>query len=172
MARDGDHVPSEQRPEGEASGNTPAGNLAGTASLAAPLWQLAAPKADLYISKDDAAMGEAGKEPYPKKFEEIIEFLQSGKEIPGIQKIPDTVISDPVSSKHFLPVRHLGCHGTWRVAADKHSPFPQLQAGQCPLSRGRSVPPQPSRGLSSKQYRRRMHRPARCAPLLETGCLM
>ena len=93
-------MPAEQKPDGEASGNPPPGNPAGTAGLAAPLWQLAAPKADLFISKEDAATGEAGKEPYPKKFEEIIEFLQSGKEIPGIQKIPDTVISDPVSSKH------------------------------------------------------------------------
>ncbi|KAK8094104.1 hypothetical protein PG997_000789 [Apiospora hydei] len=63
--------------------------------LTAPLWQLAAPKADLYIKRDDLASGDGGKEPYPKKFEEIIEFLQSGKEIPGIQKIPDTVITDP-----------------------------------------------------------------------------
>lgn len=137
LAGDADHVPSEPGAEGEAP--------AGTAGPAAPLWQLAAPKADLYISKADAATGEAGKEPYPKKFEEIIEFLQSGKEIPGIQKIPDTVISDPVSSKHTLslPVQTLGRHGTRRLAADRPSRFPQLQAGQCPSSHGRSAPPQP-----------------------------
>lgn len=97
LAGDADHVPSEPGAEGEAP--------AGTAGPAAPLWQLAAPKADLYISKADAATGEAGKEPYPKKFEEIIEFLQSGKEIPGIQKIPDTVISDPsISTTSGRPV--------------------------------------------------------------------
>ncbi|KAK8134356.1 hypothetical protein PG984_006368 [Apiospora sp. TS-2023a] len=81
-------VPADQIPSGQLA--DPA-----TGGLTAPLWQLAAPKADLYIKKDDMASGYGGKEPYPKKFEEIIEFLQSGKEIPGIQKIPDTVISDP-----------------------------------------------------------------------------
>ncbi|KAF3013247.1 hypothetical protein E8E14_007933 [Neopestalotiopsis sp. 37M] len=58
-----------------------------------PSWQRAAPKAALYVNKDDVA-GESGKEPYPKKFEEILAFLQTGKEMPGIVKIPDTVIED------------------------------------------------------------------------------
>jgi hypothetical protein len=64
-----------------------------------PSWQRAAPKAALYVNKGDAAAASAAgfdKEPYPKKFEEIIAFLQTGKEIPGIVKIPDTVIDDPV----------------------------------------------------------------------------
>ena len=115
-------MPSEPGAEGEARGDTPAGHPAGAAGPAAPLWQLAAPKADLYISKEDAATGEAGKEPYPKKFEEIIEFLQSGKEIPGIQKIPDTVISDPVSSKHTHTLSLFQCkplavmaRGVWQL---------------------------------------------------------
>ncbi|KAK8026062.1 hypothetical protein PG990_003885 [Apiospora arundinis] len=82
-------VPADQIPSGQLSTPAAAGELT------APLWQLAAPKADLYIKKDDLASADGCKEPYPKKFEEIIEFLQSGKEIPGIQKIPDTVISDP-----------------------------------------------------------------------------
>ena len=82
-------VPADQIPSGQLA--DPA-----TGGLVAPLWQLAAPKADLYIKKDDLASADGEKEPYPRKFEEIIEFLQSGKEIPGIQKIPDTVISDPV----------------------------------------------------------------------------
>ncbi|KAH8677934.1 hypothetical protein BX600DRAFT_140272 [Xylariales sp. PMI_506] len=62
-----------------------------------PSWQRSAPKAPLYIdkSKDAGTTGGQGKEPYPKKFEEIIAFLQTGKEIPGIVKIPDTVIDDP-----------------------------------------------------------------------------
>ncbi|KAK8086595.1 hypothetical protein PG994_001569 [Apiospora phragmitis] len=81
-------VPADQIPYGQLSAPVDGG-------LTAPLWQLAAPKADLYVKRDDLDSGSGGKEPYPKKFEEIIEFLQSGKEIPGIQKIPDTVISDP-----------------------------------------------------------------------------
>lgn len=62
-----------------------------------PSWQRAAPKAALYVNKDDVA-GDSGKEPYPKKFEEILAFLQTGKEMPGIVKIPDTVIEDAVST--------------------------------------------------------------------------
>jgi hypothetical protein len=64
-----------------------------------PSWQVAAPKADLYIDKE-ASSGGSGKEPYPKKFEEIIAFLQTGKEIPGIRKIPDTIIEDPSITSH------------------------------------------------------------------------
>lgn len=59
-----------------------------------PTWQAAAPRADLYIQKN-ASPGDPDKEPYPRKFEEIIEFLKTGKEIPGIRKIPDTVVEDP-----------------------------------------------------------------------------
>ncbi|KAI0125103.1 hypothetical protein BJ170DRAFT_488279 [Xylariales sp. AK1849] len=59
-------------------------------------WQRAAPKTALYIDRNNtAATGAFDKEPYPKKFEQILEFLQSGKEIPGIVKIPDTVVDDP-----------------------------------------------------------------------------
>lgn len=60
-----------------------------------PSWQRAAPKAALYVNKGGASGAGSEKEPYPKKFEEIIAFLQTGKEIPGIVKIPDTVIDDP-----------------------------------------------------------------------------
>lgn len=92
MTGDWGDVPVDQIPSEKLSVPSAAGELT------APLWQLAAPKADLYVKKDDLASADGGKEPYPKKFEEIIEFLQSGKEIPGIQKIPDTVINDPVRS--------------------------------------------------------------------------
>ncbi|KAI1637465.1 hypothetical protein F4809DRAFT_604538 [Biscogniauxia mediterranea] len=64
-----------------------------------PSWQSAAPTAELYVKKD-ASPSNPDKEPYPKKFEEIIEFLQTGKEIPGIRKIPDTVIEDPSITTH------------------------------------------------------------------------
>ncbi|ETS78667.1 hypothetical protein PFICI_08520 [Pestalotiopsis fici W106-1] len=60
-----------------------------------PSWQRAAPKAALYVNKDEAGTADgSGKEPYPKKFEEILAFLQTGEEMPGIVKIPDTVIED------------------------------------------------------------------------------
>ncbi|KAI2611615.1 uncharacterized protein GGS25DRAFT_483399 [Hypoxylon fragiforme] len=69
------------------------------AGVSIPSWQSSAPTAALYIEKDPSS-AEPGKEPYPKKFEEIIEFLQTGKEIPGIRQIPDTVIEDPTITTH------------------------------------------------------------------------
>lgn len=71
-----------------------------------PSWQRAAPKAALYVTKNAPDSGaDSDKEPYPKKFDEIIAFLQTGKEIPGIVQIPDTVIDDPVSSNQELLIR-------------------------------------------------------------------
>ncbi|KAI0596089.1 hypothetical protein F4775DRAFT_566454 [Biscogniauxia sp. FL1348] len=75
------------------SASGPAGPPA-AADPTVPSWQSAAPTAELYVRRD-ANPSDPDKEPYPKKFEEIIEFLQTGKEIPGIRKIPDTVIEDP-----------------------------------------------------------------------------
>ncbi len=72
------------------------GDELGTLSLRyrpVPSWQAAAPKADLYVKKDSSP-ADPEKEPYPEKFEEIIAFLKTGKEIPGIRKIPDTVVED------------------------------------------------------------------------------
>lgn len=78
-----------------------------------PSWQRSAPKAALYVDKDTAsAAGAPDKEPYPKKFEEIIAFLQTGKEIPGIVKIPDTVIDDPVSTLAILLIYYDLLHKT------------------------------------------------------------
>lgn len=67
--------------------------------VSVPSWQSAAPTAELYVKKDPTST-DPDKEPYPKKFEEIVEFLQTGKEIPGIRKIPDTVIKDPAITTH------------------------------------------------------------------------
>ncbi|EMR72654.1 hypothetical protein UCREL1_288 [Eutypa lata UCREL1] len=72
----------------------PGSELVGGENVSAPSWQTAAPRADLYIQKNTSPT-DPDKEPYPKKFEEIIEFLKTGKEIPGIRKIPDTVVEDP-----------------------------------------------------------------------------
>lgn len=61
-----------------------------------PSWQREAPKADLFVAKDAGpSNSEAGALPYPKKFEEILKFLETGQMIPGVRQIPDTVIDDP-----------------------------------------------------------------------------
>ncbi|KAI1258513.1 hypothetical protein F5Y18DRAFT_421337 [Xylariaceae sp. FL1019] len=62
-----------------------------------PSWQKSAPTAQLYVPKDQGPLNPE-KEPYPKKFQDIFEFLESGKVIPGIREIPDTVIEDPAIS--------------------------------------------------------------------------
>ncbi|KAI8944732.1 hypothetical protein F4801DRAFT_173002 [Xylaria longipes] len=61
-----------------------------------PSWQRAAPKAELFIPKNAGPSTSDGAAlPYPKKFEEIVKFLETGEMIPGIRQIPDTVIDDP-----------------------------------------------------------------------------
>ncbi|KAI1364502.1 hypothetical protein F5Y08DRAFT_210270 [Xylaria arbuscula] len=72
-----------------------------------PSWQRQAPKTELFVPKtadspssssNPSSGGEAV--PYPKKFEEIIKFLETGQMIPGVRQIPDTVIEDPSISTH------------------------------------------------------------------------
>ncbi|KAI0432271.1 hypothetical protein F5Y09DRAFT_339776 [Xylaria sp. FL1042] len=61
-----------------------------------PSWQREAPKAELFVPKDAAPSNSGGEAlPYPKKFEEIVKFLETGQMIPGVREIPDTVIEDP-----------------------------------------------------------------------------
>jgi len=62
-----------------------------------PSWQSSAPKAELYVPRNADSVDGSGqsKEQYPAKFMEIIEFIQTGKPIEGIRKIPDTVVEDP-----------------------------------------------------------------------------
>ncbi|KAI0004803.1 hypothetical protein F4779DRAFT_60225 [Xylariaceae sp. FL0662B] len=64
-----------------------------------PSWQSAAPTTELYVQRDTSS-ADPDKEPYPKKFEEIVEFVVAGKPIPGIRKIPDTVVEDPSITAH------------------------------------------------------------------------
>ncbi|KAI1644237.1 uncharacterized protein F4817DRAFT_360908 [Daldinia loculata] len=70
-----------------------------SANVEVPGWQSAAPTAELFIEKDPSS-ADPDKEPYPKKFEEIVAFLQTGQPIPGIRQIPDTVIEDPAFTTH------------------------------------------------------------------------
>ncbi|KAI0555843.1 hypothetical protein F4679DRAFT_7372 [Xylaria curta] len=61
-----------------------------------PSWQRAAPKAELFVPRNGGSSTSDGAAvPYPKKFEEIVKFLETGEMIPGIRQIPDTVIDDP-----------------------------------------------------------------------------
>ncbi|KAI1152604.1 hypothetical protein F4825DRAFT_305070 [Nemania diffusa] len=61
-----------------------------------PSWQRGAPKAELFVPKTtEASNSDGGALPYPKKFEEIVKFLETGQMIPGVRQIPDTVIDDP-----------------------------------------------------------------------------
>lgn len=64
-----------------------------------PSWQREAPKAALFVPKNAGASNSDGEAlPYPKKFEEIVKFLETGQMIPGVRQIPDTVIDDPAIS--------------------------------------------------------------------------
>ncbi|KAI0415165.1 hypothetical protein F5X98DRAFT_232270 [Xylaria grammica] len=61
-----------------------------------PSWQREAPKAALFVPKNAGPSNSGGEAvPYPKKFEEIVKFLETGQMIPGVRQIPDTVIDDP-----------------------------------------------------------------------------
>lgn len=65
-------------------------------------WQAAAPKTSLWVDKgagqdgSTAAEGAAaGEAPYPSTFQHIVELIASGKPVPGIKEIPNTVVQDP-----------------------------------------------------------------------------
>ncbi|KAI0116381.1 hypothetical protein GGR51DRAFT_315533 [Nemania sp. FL0031] len=67
-----------------------------------PSWQRSAPKTELFVPRSAAGSSnpDGSALPYPKKFEEIVKFLETGQEIPGVRQIPDTVIDDPSISTH------------------------------------------------------------------------
>lgn len=64
-----------------------------------PEWQLKAPKVDLSVKADDGTphthSGDGA--PYPENFQALVDAVTSGKPIPGIKEIPDTVVRPPVS---------------------------------------------------------------------------
>ncbi|KAJ9141907.1 hypothetical protein NKR23_g7659 [Pleurostoma richardsiae] len=68
-------------------------------SAAVPSWQAAAPKGDLYVDHRGSAGVEKGKDeggaPYPERFAQIIEAIQSGKPVEGIQEIPNNIARNP-----------------------------------------------------------------------------
>ena len=66
-----------------------------------PAWQLNAPKVDLSKKADDGAnhSNTGDGAPYPENFQALIEAVTTGKPIPGIKEIPDTVVRPPVSGQ-------------------------------------------------------------------------
>ncbi|KAK4101024.1 hypothetical protein N658DRAFT_449929 [Parathielavia hyrcaniae] len=66
-----------------------------------PAWQLNAPKVDLSKKADDGASHHANANagdsapPYPENFQALIEAVTTGKPIPGIKEIADTVVRPP-----------------------------------------------------------------------------
>jgi hypothetical protein len=73
-----------------------------TSASAVPSWQVHAPKADLGVKADDASdhgaagAGDEGDAPYPEHFKAVIEAVTTGKPVPGIKEIPNTVVRLPV----------------------------------------------------------------------------
>ena len=107
-----DKIDDIQRRMGSAPGTAIAGNL--------PAWMVEAPqKVDLNKKADDGAAREApqsgrgGNAPYPAHFQAIIEAVTTGKTVPGVRDIPNTVVRQEVC-----------CCGTpFRHAADNRAGY-------------------------------------------------
>ncbi|KAL2105992.1 hypothetical protein VUR80DRAFT_7436 [Thermomyces stellatus] len=63
-----------------------------------PAWQVAAPKADLFVDKTVRDSGDGPS--YPGRFAELIRCIKEGTPVPGVREIPDTILRDP-SAKPF-----------------------------------------------------------------------
>lgn len=68
-----------------------------------PAWQVAAPKADLFVDKTVRDSGDGPS--YPGRFAELIRCIKEGTPVPGVREIPDTILRDPVSFTDLLRVR-------------------------------------------------------------------
>ncbi|KAK0634525.1 hypothetical protein B0T17DRAFT_8657 [Bombardia bombarda] len=62
-----------------------------------PSWQLDAPKVDPSKKASDHRVQETGGggAPYPESFQAIIEAVTTGKSVPGVREIPNTVVRQP-----------------------------------------------------------------------------
>ena len=81
------------------------GSVPDTTSGNLPAWMVEAPqKVDLNKKADDGAVRDAqaggGNAPYPAHFQAIIEAVTTGKSVPGVREIPNTV----VRQEGILPV--------------------------------------------------------------------
>lgn len=65
------------------------------------------PAGDGQIPTDIVPTSDKGAAPYPPTFAEIVELITSGKPIPGIKEIPQTLLTDqasqPTASKRRKP---------------------------------------------------------------------
>ncbi|KAG6017032.1 hypothetical protein E4U43_002477 [Claviceps pusilla] len=103
LAQNPHHVPPRILPEeylasSSSSSTQPSSSLPKTnnTTTTEPLlpWQLAAPKADLYVDRSAAADAADDQPSYPMGFADMLKLLQEGKEIPGIRQIPNTIARD------------------------------------------------------------------------------
>ncbi|KAK4120826.1 hypothetical protein N657DRAFT_648620 [Parathielavia appendiculata] len=79
------------------AGGTGGPSSASSQSQNIPAWQLNAPKVDLSKKADDGAShaNTGDGAPYPENFQALIEAVTTGKPIPGIKEIPNTVVRPP-----------------------------------------------------------------------------
>lgn len=79
-----------------------------TQDQAIPAWQLNAPKVDLSRKAEDgvAHANTGSGAPYPDNFQALIEAVTTGKPIPGIKEIPNTVVRPPVSLELSNPLSY------------------------------------------------------------------
>ena len=94
----------------------------------APIWQTAAPKGELYVDRSKAPAEENGKDqspdaPYPIRFAQIIEAVQTGQPVDGIQEIPDTVARNAVSVESPSSLRSI---------ADSYTGYSPVRQHDCP----------------------------------------
>lgn len=94
----------QERMGGGSGGSSTSASQGQSQSQNIPAWQLNAPKVDLSKKADDGAShtNTGDGAPYPENFQALIEAVTTGKPIPGIKEIPDTVVRPPVSTPPSL----------------------------------------------------------------------
>ncbi|KAF4344044.1 hypothetical protein FBEOM_2020 [Fusarium beomiforme] len=99
-------------------------------------WQKAAPKADLYVDRKAAAAQSGSKDQpsYPMGFAEMIKLIQEGKPVPGIRRIPNTVVRDPA-------VKPVGARAVPRKPWEKETTVDMPTLPDLPKALGTEFPP-------------------------------
>ncbi|KAL2171623.1 hypothetical protein VTG60DRAFT_2191 [Thermothelomyces hinnuleus] len=84
-------------PGSATSSSSSSSSSAAGANQNIPAWQRNAPKVDLSKKADDGVnhSNTGDGAPYPENFQALIEAVTTGKPIPGIKEIPDTVVRPP-----------------------------------------------------------------------------
>lgn len=109
-------------------------------SLSAPTWQTAAPKAELYVDRrtsanEESGKGQTGDAPYPVRFAQIIEAIQKGKPVEGIQEIPDTVARNPVGNLRQTLTKYTLANKILGYSPVRYHDCPQETLGEEPQGR-------------------------------------